>query len=66
MSLITAVAAEAEHELAPMIADPIVFAIIMAAFFVVIAMVTFSYRDVANRHNDRVPAEDHRSEPGHH
>ena len=43
-------AGAAEHELAPLIAPPLVIAGTMALFFTVIALVTFSYRDVANRH----------------
>ncbi len=46
--------AEAEHELAPMIAEPWVFAVIATAFFALIGFVTWSYRDVANRHSDKV------------
>jgi hypothetical protein len=43
-------AESAEHELAPLIAPPLVIAGVMAIFFTVIALVTYSYRDVANRH----------------
>jgi hypothetical protein len=43
-------AAAAEHESAPLIAPPWVIALVMAIFFTVIGLVTFSYRDVANRH----------------
>ena len=46
--------AESEHQLAPMIAEPWVFALIAAVFFTVIGFVTWSYRDVANRHSDKV------------
>jgi hypothetical protein len=42
--------AAAEHETAPLIAPPIVIALVMAIFFTVIALITYSYRDVANRH----------------
>ncbi|HWH25905.1 MAG TPA: hypothetical protein VNT53_04590 [Pseudolysinimonas sp.] len=52
----------AEEELAPMIAPPIVFAGITAAVFVILAFITWSYRDVANRHSDKAPS-DH---SGHH
>lgn len=55
--------AVAEHEeLAPMILPPAAFAGIAAAVFVVLAFVTWSYRDVANRHSDKVSADsDHQS-----
>lgn len=52
--MLTTFLAEAEAELAPMIAEPWVFAVIAAAFFAVIGFVTWSYRDVANRHSDKV------------
>jgi hypothetical protein len=42
--------AAAEHETAPLIAPPIVIAGVMAIFFTVIALITYSYRDVSNRH----------------
>ncbi len=44
------VAAAAEHEAAPLIAPPFVIAGVMAIFFLVSGLVTYSYRDVANRH----------------
>lgn len=50
MSLLAVIAAEEGHELAPMIMDPIWFPVIAAAFFVVVGLVTFSFRDVAHRH----------------
>jgi hypothetical protein len=40
----------AEHELAPLVAPPLVIAGISAVIFTVLALITFSYRDVANRH----------------
>jgi hypothetical protein len=54
--------AVAEHEeLAPLIMPPAAFAGIAAAVFVVLAFITWSYRDVANRHSDRVSDTDHQS-----
>ena len=44
------IAAAAEHELAPLIAPPLVIAGVFALLFIVLALVTFSYRDVSNRH----------------
>ncbi|MCW4384645.1 hypothetical protein OH146_02530 [Salinibacterium sp. SYSU T00001] len=49
MSLLAALAEEGHHDLAPMIMDPIWFAVIAAAFFIVIGLVTYSFRDVAHR-----------------
>jgi hypothetical protein len=43
-------AAAAEHETAPLIAPPLVIAGAMALFFLVSGLITYSYRDVANRH----------------
>ena len=48
-ALLVAAAAE-QHATAPLIAPPWVFALVMALFFTVIALITYSYRDVANRH----------------
>jgi heme/copper-type cytochrome/quinol oxidase subunit 2 len=57
--------AVAEHEeLAPLIMPPAAFAGIAAAVFVVLAFITWSYRDVANRHSDKVSASDH-ADSGH-
>ncbi len=44
------VARLAEEAPAPLIAPPYVISAIVAAVFVVLGLVTFSYRDVANRH----------------
>jgi hypothetical protein len=43
-------AASGAHETAPLIAPPLVIAGVMAVFFLVSGLVTYSYRDVANRH----------------
>ena len=56
---------EAEEELAPLIAEPWVFAAIAASIFLILALVTWSYRDVAHRHNDKTSGADGR-EHGHH
>ncbi|QEO09739.1 hypothetical protein [Protaetiibacter larvae] len=48
----------AEEELAPLIAPPIVFAAVAAAIFIVLGFVTWSYRDVANRHSDKTAGQD--------
>jgi hypothetical protein len=41
------------HELAPMLMDPIWFAVIAGAVFILIGFVTWSFRDVANRHSHK-------------
>jgi hypothetical protein len=56
--------AEHEEELAPLILPPVAFAGIAAAIFLVLGLISWSYRDVANRHADKVPAADPHS--GHH
>lgn len=48
-----AILAEAEHELAPLIMPPLAFAGIAVAVFVLLGLVTWSFRDVANRHSDK-------------
>lgn len=50
MSLLALAAAEG-HQLAPMIMDPIWFAVVAAVVFVVLGLVVWSFRDVANRHS---------------
>ncbi|PZQ88245.1 MAG: hypothetical protein DI534_12340 [Leifsonia xyli] len=49
---------ETTEELAPLIAPAWVFAAIAAAIFIVLGFVTYSYRDVANRHSDKASAQD--------
>lgn len=49
MLLLASLAAE-EHELAYMPMDPIWFAVIAGAIFIFLGFVTWSFRDVANRH----------------
>lgn len=52
-------AAGGEEHLAPLILPPIAFAGIAAAIFLTLALVTYSYRDVANRHSDKTGGSDH-------
>lgn len=53
-SLATAILASEEvHELAPLIAPPEVIAGVAALAFVMLGLVTFAYRDVANRHSHK-------------
>lgn len=56
--MLPTILAETEHELAPLLAEPWVFAAVAAAIFLVLGFVTWSYRDVANRHSDRVSSHD--------
>jgi len=60
LSFILALAADGE-ELAPMIAPPWVFAVVAAAIFTILALVSWSFRDVANRHSDKTSSTDHQS-----
>ena len=48
---------------APLIAPPWVFAAIAAAFFLVLGLITWSFRDVANRHSEKTR---HSSTSDHH
>ncbi len=50
MSRLALLAAEAHEELAPLIAPPAVIAGVVAVLLLTFAIVTYSYRDVANRH----------------
>lgn len=43
----------ASEELQPLIAPPLVIAGSMAGIFVLLGLVTWSYRDVANRHSHK-------------
>ncbi|MHA6667855.1 hypothetical protein ACX3O0_03190 [Homoserinimonas sp. A447] len=57
MSLLAFAAAEG-HELAPMVMDPIWFAVIAGAAFLLLGVVVWSFRDVSNRHDHRGPVTD--------
>jgi hypothetical protein len=63
--MLSTLLAETEEELAPLIAEPWVFAAIAAAVFIALAFVTWSYRDVAHRHNDKTSGAEGRGH-GHH
>jgi hypothetical protein len=60
LSIVLALA-EHEEELAPMIAPPWVFAVIAASIFAILALVSWSFRDVANRHSDKTSSTDNQS-----
>jgi hypothetical protein len=53
MNLLVTVLTEVEHELAPLIMPPLAFAGIAVVIFAALGFVTFSYRDVANRHANK-------------
>jgi hypothetical protein len=52
MTLLTVLAAH-EEELAPLLMPPLAFAGIAAAIFIALGLVSWSFRDVANRHSDK-------------
>jgi hypothetical protein len=52
MSLFAAVLAEGE-ELAPLLMPPLAFAGIAVAIFITLGFISWSFRDVANRHSDK-------------
>ena len=52
MSLLAVVLVKSE-ELAPLIMPPLAFAGIAVAVFLTLAFVSWSFRDVANRHSDK-------------
>ncbi|KQV26624.1 MULTISPECIES: hypothetical protein [unclassified Microcella] len=58
----------ASEELAPLIAPPLVIAGVAALAFLMMGIVTFTYRDVANRHAGKGPARGHDAghDGGHH
>jgi len=52
MSLLHTLVMETE-ELAPLLMPPLAFAGVAAAVFVLLGFVTWSFRDVANRHSQK-------------
>lgn len=54
----------AESELAPLLMPPLAFAGVTAAVFLVLGLVTWSFRDVANRHSHKFTEHDDHI-PGH-
>lgn len=51
-----AAAAEVEHETGAVMAQTFIFGLIAFAVFIALALVVFSYRDVANRHAGKAAA----------
>jgi hypothetical protein len=66
MSLITLVPTEIEHELAELVLPVWAFPTIAAVIFLVLAVVTWSYRDVAHRHNDKTSGDAGSHQDAHH
>jgi heme/copper-type cytochrome/quinol oxidase subunit 2 len=66
MSLITSLISAAAEESNALPMSPYGYGAIAAAVFVALGIVVWSYRDVANRHSDKVnpPHDDHHT-PGH-
>lgn len=64
--MLSLVHAVAEGTTAPIIAPPWVFPLIAAIVFIVLAVVSWSYRDVANRHSDKTSDAASHSEHGGH
>lgn len=60
--------AEAAHEPAPMFLPIWAFPLIATLFFVIIGVLTFTYRDVAHRHAEKGAGHDaaHDDHGGHH
>jgi hypothetical protein len=53
IQLITSFTARLNEELAPLLMEPIGFAALAAGVFVLLGLVTWSFRDVANRHSQK-------------
>jgi hypothetical protein len=66
MSLLTLVPIETHEELAELVLPVWAFPAIAAAIFLLLAVVTWSYRDVSHRHNDRTSAEAGSHQDAHH
>ena len=66
MSLLTSLITATEEHANALPMEPVFYGLIAAAAFVTLGFVVFSYRDVANRHSDKVSAshDDHHT-PGH-
>jgi hypothetical protein len=58
MSLI-ATAVAATEELAPLFLPPLVFAAIGVTFFLLVGFMSWSFRDVANRHSNKTSNKSH-------
>lgn len=57
-SLLFSIPAEVQHELAELVLPVWAFPVIAAGVFALLAIVTWSFRDVSHRHHDRVAEAD--------
>lgn len=51
--MLSTIVVAAEEELAPLVLPNWAFPLIAVIFFVLLAIVVYSYRDVANRHSNK-------------
>lgn len=59
MNLLVTVLTESDaHELAPLLMPPLAFAGVAVVLFAALGLVTWSYRDVANRHANKTSHDD--------
>jgi len=66
MNFLVTVLTESEpHELAPLLMPPLAFAGVAVAIFTLLGFVTWSYRDVANRHANKVSKAHDAHDAGH-
>ncbi|HWH98202.1 MAG TPA: hypothetical protein VNS80_07525 [Pseudolysinimonas sp.] len=66
MSLLTLLPVEAHEELAELVLPTWAFPAIAAGIFLFLAIVTWSYRDVAHRHSDKTSADASSHQDAHH
>jgi hypothetical protein len=66
MSLFTSIPIEAHEELAELVLPVWAFPAIAAGVFLLLALVTWSYRDVYHRHNDKASADSGSHQDAHH
>jgi hypothetical protein len=66
MSLFTSIPVEAHEELAELVLPVWAFPAIAAGIFLLLAIITWSYRDVYHRHNDKASAESGSHQDAHH
>lgn len=66
MSLFTLVPTETPHELVELVLPVWAFPTIAAAIFLLLAVVTWSYRDVHHRHSDKTSGEGGSHQDPHH
>ena len=65
LSTLLLVGVRAEQAPAPLIMPQWAFAAIAAGVFITLALVTWSYRDVANRHSDKTGGASEHADAGH-